>query len=440
MKGLYVLIFLLCFHFALKAQTYPYCINGRFAQNDFYAPIAIQSDLNVIYGVNTSSSGLLDTLDFDIYYPNTLIDGLDKRPLVVMVHGGTWFSGSKSDLSSYCEQLARRGYVAATIDYRLGWDSGITACGGNIAQLKSAMYRSVQDLNAALRYLSFHAADYDIDTNYIFLAGQSEGAWMSLHSTFMQQTEANLLFPGEEADLGGINNSTNLLTNSYSIKGVFNWCGGMSDTNIIQSNEKVPVLSIHGLFDTIMPVDTGRYYNCLVGTNSYPFFHGPKSIEKRLMNLGICSETNFDAAGQHCNFPSLDPIVYIPAKYTCFFKNILCGNCVTQTKIGYNSASCMDAAPLGTTTYDEDKLPLVSYSQTSNSINVYLESTRDGEFSVRLFSLNGQLLYSSPTQHIQHGISNFKFELPLQVSSGLYLLSYKSNSITKSIKFNINRN
>lgn len=202
MKSVYFLL-LIAFSFTCEAQSSVYCMNGRFAENDYYAPIAIDSQLNIQYGFNTNISGAIDTLHFDMYYPNTLIDPLAKRPVVMMVHGGGFVNGNKTDLTHYCRQLARRGYVAATINYRLGWNSigAGTACTGNIPQLKTAMYRAAQDVDAALRYLNFHASDYAIDTDHLFAAGQSEGTMALLLAAFCDQAEADVYF--QSADMGG---------------------------------------------------------------------------------------------------------------------------------------------------------------------------------------------------------------------------------------------
>ena len=40
-------------------------------------------------------------------------------PAVVLIHGGGWRSGDKRDYADQCRELASRGFVAATINYRL---------------------------------------------------------------------------------------------------------------------------------------------------------------------------------------------------------------------------------------------------------------------------------------------------------------------------------
>ena len=434
MRIIYIFVLLLLIPHIGITQIYPYCIGGRFAENDFYSPIAIESELDLVYGYNTNASGNIDSLRLDIYYPNKIIDGLAARPIIVMLHGGGFLNGSKSDMTNYCQELARRGYVAATVDYRLGWNSGITGtCNGNIPSLKSAMYRATQDMNAALRYLSFHATDYKADNNTIFLAGQSEGGMIALHAGFLDQVEADALLPGISSDLGGLMNATNSINSSYSIKGIFNWCGGLIDTSMIEATENIPMLSVHGLLDTLMPLDTGLYLNCINTSNPYPIIYGPKQIFTRMKNLGICVETNIDEMGFHCLFPSLEPVVYIPAKFTCFFKNILCGNCTTQTKIGYNAYSCMDAAPLSMIQKSELTNFNLFYHHQIRQLEIELNLSGSHHLDIELYNAIGQKVSILETKKQINGYQLLQYKMP-HLRSGLYFVNLNIEGIKQSKK------
>jgi acetyl esterase/lipase len=348
MKKIY-LLFILFISNQLIAQNYPYCKAGLFSEYTHYTDISIVHDTGLVYGTNLDYLGAIQDLKLDIHYPNLLIDPLPLRPMIVLLHGGGFNGGSKTDMSIYCNNLARAGYVAVSLDYRVGWNqlgAGGT-CGGDIAQFRYAVYRALQDVHAGLRYLVHKAADYRIDTAFIFLAGQSEGGMTAMNVAYMNQAEANLLLPGAFADLGPIDSAGNNYFEPFSLKGIFNWCGAIADTGMIQNDTPIPLLSIHGLHDSVMPVEYGPYLNCQNANNPYPLLYGPKSVFQRMKNLGICSEANYDANGEHCFFPSLEQNVYIPAKFTCFFKNLLCGNCTTESKVSYNQKNCAEAAPAG---------------------------------------------------------------------------------------------
>ena len=88
-----------------------------------------------------------------------------KKPLtaIISVHGGRWRGGDKRDKSTVVvKQWAEFGFFAMSIDYRLVGCSPAPAC--------------YQDFQCAIRYVHAHAKDYHIDTDRIFVIGQSAGA------------------------------------------------------------------------------------------------------------------------------------------------------------------------------------------------------------------------------------------------------------------------
>jgi acetyl esterase/lipase len=90
-----------------------------------------------------------------------------KKPLtaIISVHGGRWRGGHKHDRSTIVvKQWAEFGFFAMSIDYRLVGCSPAPAC--------------YQDFQCAIRYVHAHAKDYHIDTDRIFLIGQSAGGHM----------------------------------------------------------------------------------------------------------------------------------------------------------------------------------------------------------------------------------------------------------------------
>jgi len=76
--------------------------------------------LNLSYGVETDYAGNLTTLVLDIYKP--VGDSNCARPVIVLVHGGAWIGGSKEDFNmvAMSRELAKKGWVVANINYRLG--------------------------------------------------------------------------------------------------------------------------------------------------------------------------------------------------------------------------------------------------------------------------------------------------------------------------------
>jgi hypothetical protein len=226
---------------------------------------------------------LLD-LKLDVYYPKT--DLFKNRPLVMLIHGGAFYIGSKE---SACEaalatSLAKRGYLVASIDYRLGFKL-------MPSDVELSAYRAIQDANAALRFLAHNAKGLGIDPMQVYIGGTSAGAVASLNTAFMKNDERpeRIKKASQEGILGKIEESGNKYTEKFAIKSVVNMWGAVSDLNIIDKDENIPVLSIHGTADDIVPFE-----------NDYPFrnsmminrlvmdkMYGSKSIHDRLQILGI---------------------------------------------------------------------------------------------------------------------------------------------------------
>lgn len=82
-------------------------------------------------------------------------------PGVVLVHGGGWRSGTRDNLAPMAIRLAERGYVAATISYRLSDEARYPA--------------AIHDVKAAIRWMRTHAAEYQLDPRRIAVAGGSAG-------------------------------------------------------------------------------------------------------------------------------------------------------------------------------------------------------------------------------------------------------------------------
>jgi acetyl esterase/lipase len=78
---------------------------------------------------------------------------MDKRPVIVFLHGGGLFKGHLNECRDEALMFARRKYVTASIDYRVGWQvyPYPTHCLGDNHTHKDALYRAVQDTKASLR-------------------------------------------------------------------------------------------------------------------------------------------------------------------------------------------------------------------------------------------------------------------------------------------------
>lgn len=96
-------------------------------------------------------------LRLDLFRPN----GKGPFPAVILVHGGAWITGNHAMENPFAMELAKRGYVSATVEYRLS----------NEAKYPAAIH----DLKASIRWLRANAARYNIDPNRIAAIGASAG-------------------------------------------------------------------------------------------------------------------------------------------------------------------------------------------------------------------------------------------------------------------------
>ncbi len=276
------------------------CSSERYLSNIFQSTVIE----DVVYGNSPALTTVYvaenvtvnQAMTMDIFFPEG--DGLAQRPLVMLAYGGGFLVGSKEDEDVWatCDSLAKKGYVTASINYRMNM---------NIASPSSAVraiYRAAQDYHAAIRYMKEYAATYRIDTNYIFVGGVSAGGFSAMHAVYMDENErpsetyqSGLL--GANPDLGCLSCSGNNFNRSNQVRGIINLWGALMDTAYIQQNELVPMTLFHGTNDLIVPYDYGFPFTALF---LMPEVFGSANISTRVNNLGGNAELNtFQGVGHN---------------------------------------------------------------------------------------------------------------------------------------------
>jgi len=125
-------------------------------------PATIEEFKNIEYkNVNGKS------LQIDLYKPKNLTE---PAPLLVFVHGGGWKGGKRSDYLVYLVDFAEKGYITATVSYRLKNDSIYPAC--------------VQDVSDAMHFLFSNAEKYGYDPDRVAMIGGSAGGHLVLMTTY----------------------------------------------------------------------------------------------------------------------------------------------------------------------------------------------------------------------------------------------------------------
>jgi acetyl esterase/lipase len=125
------------------------------------APAGLKVVTNVAYLAPDRAEKL------DLYLPTPPVPGAPASPAVVWIHGGGWTGGTKNEgrAKEICGTLAAAGYVAVSIDYRLG---------------AGAWPTNLYDCKNAVRFLRAHAAEYHLDPHRIAVAGGSAGGHLAL--------------------------------------------------------------------------------------------------------------------------------------------------------------------------------------------------------------------------------------------------------------------
>ena len=146
--------------------------------------VAVTPD--VVYGQGEiNGGGAFADLLLDLYIPD--VDGHDTFPLVVTIHGGGFIGGSKVATAFVSNQFAQRGYIVASIDYRLSGDapvptSRVESIYDNLGRpdpstQASAVVAAMDDTMTALDFL--HARP-DVEPSQTILWGNSAGAITAL--------------------------------------------------------------------------------------------------------------------------------------------------------------------------------------------------------------------------------------------------------------------
>ncbi len=245
---------------------------------------------NIQFGSSVKISGSSSNLYLDLYEPTN--DTLSSRPLVICIHGGSLTTGLRSEMASSCTDLAKRGFAAATIDYRLGIESpkGVTT-------ILESLLRGVQDTKAAVRFFRSKAAEYGIDTSQIYLEGSSAGSMIAVHYAYWNQDE----IPPEvnQAKWGDIEGTSGNPGFSTEIKGIVNYYGAIVDPAWIDPGE-VPIANFNGLLDVVVPADSG------ISTDFGIELFGGVAISRIATQLGIYNHALFPQTG-HGGNPELLP-------------------------------------------------------------------------------------------------------------------------------------
>jgi acetyl esterase/lipase len=147
--------------YSLSAQTPAEKPQANMPQSASAFPgeqVSVQQD--VAYGSVNGHSLLMDIYSLDA-------NASTSSPAVVLIHGGGWISFDKSTMRTMGMFLARSGFVAFSVDYRLmrGTDNHWPA--------------QLDDVQRAVRWVRANATKYHVDPDHIGAFGHSAGAQLA---------------------------------------------------------------------------------------------------------------------------------------------------------------------------------------------------------------------------------------------------------------------
>ena len=263
--------------------------------------------------VTTVTYSEVHDLSMDIYQPSG--DVVTNRPLIIFAHGGTFIFGSKNNptVVELCERFAKRGYVTASINYRLSGDffglfeqfTFYTSTDNAYEVVVNAM----MDGKAAVRYFRKDVAEnsniYGIDPDQIWAGGNSAGGVLFLHvghvqsiDEFIAPLDANRASIATEVfnSIGGdIEGNSGNAGYSSKISGVISLAGALHMSEYVDLSD-VPSVFAHGDNDGVVPYNCNGFQN----NPSYDQLCGGGALINNFQNLGINTDLLTFPGDGHC--------------------------------------------------------------------------------------------------------------------------------------------
>ncbi|MEZ4910890.1 MAG: alpha/beta hydrolase [Saprospiraceae bacterium] len=282
-NSLFVFLLILVFSLSSQAQFIPTRYYSQVFQN-------VTETTNVLFSTNVPvpepGGGFYESItnypvnvkEYEFYNQNLYMniiqpqgDTISNRPVVILCFGGGFVAGSKDHWSMrlIAIDLAKRGYVAALIDYRLGmnlFDAELS---------KRAVYRGVQDGRSAVRFFKADAAGantYRVDPEEIYIGGHSAGAFIALHNAYLDTETERPPSTGQWTQSCGFLGWSNCTcpdqgcldcvgnNQGYSghAKALFSLAGAVGSIQYIESSDDPKLVMFHSTDDGTVPYTSGE--------------------------------------------------------------------------------------------------------------------------------------------------------------------------------------
>lgn len=156
-------------------------------------------------------------LHLDAYFKNqnTL------QPAVILIHGGGWKSGDKSQMQFLAQEIAAQGYACFCVEYRLSDEAKYPA--------------AVIDVKTAIQYVKSNAANFNIDINKVAVLGCSSGGQLA---ALVGTTNGNKVFEAQ-----------NDLNQNSNVQAIINMDGILAFHHPESKEGKVAALWLDGTYE-----------------------------------------------------------------------------------------------------------------------------------------------------------------------------------------------
>jgi hypothetical protein len=302
---------------------------------------------------------------------------------------------------SMCQRFAKKGYVTASIDYRLGFfpfDS---------ANAVKAVVRATQDLRAAIRYFykdKQTTNTYKIDTTHIFIGGSSAGAITALHVGYLNNEceIADYLSASTITQLGGLEGSSGNPGYSSTVHGILNGCGALARYSWLEAGN-IPVASVHGTNDGTVK------YNRGVVNPGVPLMYldGSRMIHERACAVGVENQFYTFLGAPHV--PYAGSTAYMDTTVNFFrdflIKQLGCTDAIIQAEnspaqavnlyaVNYCDGSPVDEVCPTSSLTEENLFSAIIYPNPSNG-SIQIIPNLSGNYSVEIGDYSGRILLTS---------------------------------------------
>ncbi len=244
---------------------------------------AVRVEPNLVYRSLPPTGKAGKGYRFDLYEPEsgtavsdpsgatTTGVGAAARPLIIWMHGGGFRFGSRKAAGArfWCTSFARRGYLCASIDYRMTVKKTLTS----FPALVKGCAIGVEDAREAVAYFKAHYKTWNIDTDRIILGGNSAGGIIALQAAYSRPADLSRLAGDTTPPTPGTNDAATSVSHPRAnvgstpitnpangtpievpagVAAVINFWGAMFETSWL-NNAHVPIVSVHGSNDHIVP-------------------------------------------------------------------------------------------------------------------------------------------------------------------------------------------